>query len=93
MIIMHRFFLGKFRINGFIIVFTFLWSIDVMVNMLGNIPFMISFMISRKQAEGEQYIQYYMYMYMVFFDQSKLIIFMLMWLVAMATNMASYIRG
>ena len=80
MIIMHRFFLGKFRINGFIIVFTFHWSIDVMVNMLGNIPFMIS----RKQAEGEQYIQY-MYMYMVFFDQS---IFMLMWLVAMATNMA-----
>ena len=61
---MHRFFLGKFRINGFIIVFTFLWSIDVMVNMLGNIPFMISFMISRKQAESEQYIQY-MYMYMV----------------------------
>ena len=87
MIVMHRFFLGKFRINGFIIVFTFLWSIDVMVNMLGNIPFMISFMISRKQAEGEQYIQY-MYMYMVFFDQSKLIIFMIMWLVAMATNMA-----
>ena len=50
MIIMHRFFLGKFRINGFIIVFTFQWSIDVMVNMLGNIPFMISFMIS-KQAD------------------------------------------
>ena len=43
MIIMHRFFLGKFRINGFIIVFTFLWSIDVMVN--------IPFMVSGKQAD------------------------------------------